>query len=282
MGIPRVRDHRRDGPARPLPHGPRAGRGRRERPRVRFRPPPAAVTAKGYFFYCLSLSVFLQVLLLPLLGAIADYTSLKKRLLTLFSLLGAGATCLLFFVGPGLDFRWGGALFVLANLSFGASVVLHNAFLPEITTADQRDRVSSRAYALGYLAGGLLLAGNLVFMRLAPTLGLRGDLALRLSLLSAGLWWAAFSLPAFRGLRSRRPGRPSPPGRSLVGLAVAELAATLRLLRGRPHTRRFLIAYLVFNDGIQTVIGVAAVFLAQELFVAKGQPATRPSSSASC
>ena len=231
-----------------------------------------AVTAKAFFFHCLSLSVFLQVLLLPFLGAIADYTSLKKRLLALFSAVGAGTTCLLFFVGAGLDFRWGGALFVLANLSFGASVVLYNAFLPEITTEGQRDRVSSRGYALGYLGGGLLLAANLAFMHYAPALGLPGGLALRLSLLSAGLWWAAFSLPVLRRLRSRRPPRPRPPGQSLLALGLTELATTFRLLRGRPHTRRYLIAYLLFNDGIQTVIGVAAVFLAQELFVANGRP----------
>ena len=231
-----------------------------------------AVTAKAFFFYCLSLSVFLQVLLLPFLGAIADYTSLKKRLLALFSCVGAAATCLLFFVGGGLDFRWGGALFVLANLAFGASIVLYNAFLPEITTEEQRDRVSSRGYALGYLGGGLLLAGNLAFMRYAPVLGLPVGLALRLSLLSAGLWWGGFSLPIILRLRSRRPVRATPPGRGLLALGLAELATTLRLLRGRPHTRRYLIAYLVFNDGIQTVIGVAAVFLAQELFVSRGRP----------
>lgn len=229
------------------------------------------ITAKAFFFYCLSASVFLQVLALPLLGAIADYTSLKKRLLACCSAIGACATCLLFFVGGSLDFRWGGALFALANLSFGASVVLYNAFLPEIASDDARDRVSSRGYALGYLGGGLLLAANLVFVRLAPSLGVSQSLALRLSLLSAGLWWALFSLPLFARLRTRREVRPRPPGRGLIALGLSELAASFRLLRGRPQTRRFLIAYLLYNDGIQTVIGVAAVFLTQELFVARGQ-----------
>jgi UMF1 family MFS transporter len=231
----------------------------------------SAVTAKAFFFQCLSASVFLQVLFLPLLGAIADYTSLKKRLLAVFSSMGAGATCLLFFVGAGLDFRWGGALFAVANLSFGASVVLHNAFLPDIASEGRRDRVSSRAYALGYLGGGLLLAGNLVFMRCAPALGMAQGLAVRLCLLSAGLWWGVFSVPIFRRLRTRRPIRARPAGRSLIALGLEELAATLRLLRGRPQTRRFLIAYLLYNDGIQTVISVASVFLTQELFVGQGR-----------
>jgi UMF1 family MFS transporter len=230
-----------------------------------------AVTAKAFFFYCLSASVFLQVLLLPLLGAVADYTSLKKRLLAAFSWAGAGATCLLFFVGAGLDFRWGGALFAVANLSFGAAVVLYNAFLPEIASEDQRDRASSRAYALGYLGGGLLLAANLAFMHYAPLLGLGAGPALRLCLLSAGVWWAGFSIPIFRRLRTRRSARPIPLGRSLLSVGLSELATTLRQLRGRPQTRRYLIAYLLYNDGIQTVISVAAVFLTQELFVARGR-----------
>jgi UMF1 family MFS transporter len=235
--------------------------------------PLRAVTAKAFFFYCLSASVFMQVLLLPLLGAVADYTSLKKRLLAVCSWIGAGATCLLFFVGAALDFRWGGGLFALANLAFGASVALSNAFLPEIASEDQRDRVSSRAYALGYLGGGLLLAANLAFMRYAPRLGLGAGPALRLCLLSAGLWWAGFSIPIFRRLRTRRPERHVPPGRTLLGLGLSELATTLLQLRGRPQTRRYLIAYLLYSDGIQTVIGVAAVFLTQELFVARGRPA---------
>jgi MFS transporter, UMF1 family len=231
------------------------------------------VTAKAFFFYCLSLSVFLQVLLLPFLGAIADYTSLKKPLLALFSTAGALATSCLFFVGAGLDFRAGGLLFIVANLSFGASAVLYNAFLPEITTEDQRVRVSSRGYALGYLGGGLLLGANLLFMNYAPALGLSVGLALRVSLLSAGLWWAAFSLPVLRYLRSRKATRTRPPGRGLVAVGIGELATTFRELRGRSQTRRYLIAYLLFNDGIQTAIAVTSVFLAQELFVAQGRPA---------
>ncbi|MFI5184971.1 MAG: MFS transporter [Vicinamibacteria bacterium] len=230
------------------------------------------VTAKGFAAFCVSASVLLQLLLLPLLGAIADYTSAKKQLLTFFSAVGAGATCLLLFVGAGLDFRWGGALFALANLSLGAATVLCNAFLPEIASPGQRDRVSSRGFASGYLGGGLLLAANLVFMSWAPRHGLTSGLAARVSLLSAGIWWAVFSWPALRRLRTRKPPRPKPPGQSLVSLGLSELAAAFRQLRGRPGTRRFLIAYLLYNDGIQTVIAVASVFLAQELFVAHGQP----------
>jgi UMF1 family MFS transporter len=229
------------------------------------------VTAKSFFFLCVSLSVLLQLFLLPLLGAIADYSHAKKRILVLTGYIGAGATCLLFFVGAGLDFRWGGLLFIVANLSLGATTVLYNAFLPEIVPPDQRDRVSSRGYALGYLGGGLLLAANLVFMRFAPDLGIPRGRAVRLSLLSAGLWWVGFSLITFRRLRARAAARARPLGRSYLAVALSELRGTFRELSRLPRTRSYLIAYLFFNDGIQTVISVAAVFFAQELFVARGR-----------
>jgi UMF1 family MFS transporter len=235
----------------------------------------SAVTAKSFFFFCVSLSVLLQALLLPVLGAIADYSHSKKRLLMLTGYCGAGATCLLFFVGEGLDFRWGGPLFIVANLSLGATTLLYNAFLPEIVPPDQRDRVSSRGYALGYLGGGLLLAANLVFMRFAPDLGIPQGRAARLSLLSAGLWWVGFSLITFRRLKTREPGKARPKGRSYLAVGLSELRGTFRELARLPHTRRYLIAYLFFNDGIQTVPSVAAVFFTQELFVARGREVDR-------
>ena len=230
----------------------------------------AGFTAKSFFPYCVSLSVFLQLFLLPVLGAIADYSSLKKRLLALSCASGAGATCLLFFVGGGLDFRWGGLLFIVANLSLGATSVLYDAFLPDIAAPDQRDRVSSRGYALGYLGGGLLLAANLALVRFAKDLGLSMDLAMRLCLLSGGVWWGGFSLVTFRRLKTRAAARTLPPGRTYLAMGVVELRATLRKLARLPHTRNFLVAYLLFNDGIGTVIAMSSVFLSQELFVARG------------
>jgi UMF1 family MFS transporter len=231
----------------------------------------SAVTAKSFFFFCVSLSVLLQALLLPVLGAIADYSHSKKALLVLTGYTGAGATCLLFFVGAGLDFRWGGPLFIVANLSLGATTVLYNAFLPEIVPPDQRDRVSSRGYALGYLGGGLLLAANAVFIQFAPDLGVPTGLAWRLSLLSAGVWWVGFSLITFRRLKTRQAVKSRPGGRSYLAVAFSQLRGTFRELARLPRTRSYLIAYLFFNDGIQTIIAVASVFFSQELFVARGR-----------
>ncbi len=229
-----------------------------------------AVTAKSFWPLCVSLSVLLQAFLLPVLGAAADYSSRKKRLLMLTGYTGAAATSLLYFVGAGLDFRWGGLLFVIANLSLGATTVVYNAFLPEITAPGERDRVSSRGYALGYLGGGLLLGANLLFMRFANALGFSTSHAMRLCLLSAGLWWFGFSLVTFRRLKARLPGQSLAPGQSYLAAGFAGLRDTFRELVRLPHTRKFLVSYLFFNDGVQTVPTMASVFLAQELFVARG------------
>jgi len=228
-----------------------------------------SVTAKSLFPFCVSASVFLQVFLLPVLGAVADYSHLKKRLMALLCYAGASSTCLLFAIRDG-RYLLGSLLFIVANLCFGGSVVLYNAFLPEICTEDQRDRVSSRGYAFGYLGGGLLLALNLALVVGAPRLGITADLAVRLSLLSAGLWWGGFASFTFSRLAVRAAARPRPEGGGYLAIAGSELRDTFRELVRLRHTLTYLVAYSFFNDGIQTVVAVASVFLSQELFVARG------------
>ena len=233
--------------------------------------PLPPVTAKSFFTLCVSLAVGSQVILLPVLGAIADYSHLKKRLMAIFCYTAVVANCLLFFV-EGNRYVLGGLLFILANLCFGAAMVFYNAFLPEITTEDQRDKVSSRGFALGYLGGGLLLALNLGLMNFAPLLGLSTGMAVRLSLLSAGVWWGLFAVITFKRLRTRAPNREMPVGKNYLTIGFTELGSTFRELKRLRHTLRYLIGYLFYNDGIQTVISAASVFLTQELFVSRGLP----------
>jgi UMF1 family MFS transporter len=223
------------------------------------------VTAKSLPTLCVSISVGAQVFLLPILGALGDYSNLKKRLMALFCFLGVAATCLLFFIQGNL-YLAGGLLFIVANICFGASVVFYNAFLPEITTEDQADKVSSRGFAYGYLGGALLLVVNLLLVLQAERLGLSTGLAVRLSLLSAGIWWGGFSLITFSLLRSRSAKKNLPPGKSYLSAGFSELGATIRELRRLPLTARYLLCYLIYNDGIQTVIVAASTFLEQELF----------------
>jgi UMF1 family MFS transporter len=241
--------------------------------------PLGSVTAKSFFTQCVSIAVGSQVFLLPILGAVADYSRLKKRLMAVFCYGGVVSTCLLFFVTG--DLYWlGGLLFILANVCFGAAVVFYNAFLPEITTEDMRDKVSSRGFAWGYLGGGLLLALNFLLVaqaaRVFGPLGLsEGDargLAVRVSLLSAGIWWGGFAVITFRRLKSRAPEREMPKGRSYLTIGFTELVSTFRELGRLKQTLRFLVGYLLYNDGIQTVISAASVFLAQELFISRGLP----------
>ena len=222
------------------------------------------VGAGSFFPYVVSLSVLLQVLLLPITGAVADRTQNKKQLLALFAYLGAIATMGLYLT-QGSAYLLGGLLFLIANLSFGASIVVYNAFLPEIAEPDERDRVSSRGWALGYLGGALLLVANLALFSAHESLGLSEGHAVRISLLSAGAWWALFTLIPLKTLRSRRTLHSSEQGVAVVTAGFGQLLDTLRASRAYPHTLLFLAAYLLYNDGIQTVITLTATYGTEEL-----------------
>jgi UMF1 family MFS transporter len=229
-----------------------------------------SVTAKSLPSLCVSISVGAQVFLLPILGALGDYSDLKKRLMALFCYIAVLCNCLLFFIQGNL-YLWGGLLFIFANVCFGASIVFYNAFLPEIVTEDQTDKVSSRGYAYGYLGGAILLTLNLVLVLGAERLGISQGLAVRLSFLSAGIWWGGFAVITFLNLKSRPKTKLLPPGKGYVAAGFMEIFDTVRQLRRLPITLRYLLSYLVYNDGIQTVIFAASAFLEQELFP-KGNP----------
>jgi UMF1 family MFS transporter len=222
------------------------------------------IAAESFFAYCVSASVFLQVFILPLLGAIADYSHLKRRMMLLFAAAGALSTIGIFFITGDL-YVLGGLLFIVANLAFGASIVFYNAFLPQIASPDQRDRVSSFGWAMGYLGGGLLLLLNLILFMTSEALGISSALVARISIASAGVWWLAFGYFSYTRLRERGAQRALPAGESYLGVGVKQLRQTLGELRRYPMTLRYLLAYLVYNDGIQTVIAMASVFAAQEL-----------------
>lgn len=217
------------------------------------------VAPDSFMPYCISASVLLQVLFLPVLGAIADYSHLRKQMLRLFATLGALATLAMFFVEGSLWWL-GGLLFILANLAFGAALVFYNAYLPDLAGPEQQDRVSSFGWAMGYLGGGLLLLFNLLFFQFRDRLGIPDGLAVRLNLASAGLWWLGWSAWTWRTLRPRGAARQLPPGANYLSVGLGQLRHTFSQARRFPHTLRFLLAYLIYNDGIQTMIAVAAIF----------------------
>lgn len=222
------------------------------------------VAPDSFLPYCISLSVGLQVLFLPILGAIADYSHLRKAMMRLFATIGAIATILLFFVTGNLWWL-GGVLYMLANLSFGAAIVFYNAYLPDIASEEERDRVSSYGWAMGYLGGGILLALNLAFFIFSEDLGVPADLAVRINLASAGLWWLGFSFITWSRLRSRKAARALPAGETYVSVGFKQLKKTVGEVKKFPETLKFLLAYFLYNDGIQTVIAVSSTFAAAPL-----------------
>ncbi len=221
------------------------------------------VAAGSYFPYLVSLSVFLTVFVLPVVGAIADRSARKKQLMAVTAYIGAAATVGLLFA-TGDRYLLGGALFLVANISFGASVVVYHSFLPQIAEPDRRDSVSSIGWAMGYLGGGLLLALNVVALAFKDSLGVSTADVARFSMASAGVWWAAFTTIPLLTLRNRPPVAGPRQGAALVD-GFRQLWHTLRELKAYPLTLFFLIAYLIYNDGIQTVITLASVYGAEEL-----------------
>nr|MDQ3321681.1 MFS transporter [Acidobacteriota bacterium] len=233
-----------------------------------------AVTAKNLFSLSITVSVFAQVLFLPILGGIADYSNLKKRMMAFFCYLGVIAGCLLFFVTDA-NYLLGSALLIVSNLSFGAANVFYNAYLVEITTEDKRDFTSSYGFACGYVGGIIMLVLNILIVQNAESLGLTTGLAVRLSFLAASLWWGIFALITFYLIKSRGAAKSLPEGSNLVSIGFSEIGETFRQLKKLRYTRRFLVASFCYNNGIQTIITSASVFLAQELFVSRGEEASQ-------
>jgi UMF1 family MFS transporter len=240
-----------------------------------------AMNPRSWFPYMVSLSVILQVFILPAIGAIADHTHRKKFFFGLFALAGATFASLLFFLSATKgNYLMGGLTFVLANLCFGVGVVLYNAFLNDIAEPEERDAVSSRGFAWGYLGGGLLLALNL--WQFSTAADADKDIVVRFILLQAGLWWAVFTLPALvtlpgaRGTGARGTGDggtgdggTGDAGRvamhATVKRSFSQLWQTFRHMAGYPQTLQFLVAYLLYNDAVQTVIVMAAPYGQEEL-----------------
>lgn len=217
------------------------------------------VSAGAFFAYAVSASVILSVVVMPMAGAAADRTGRKKPLLAMAAYLGAAATAGMFFL-DGDRYLLGGFLLIVANASLAVSMVLYNSYLPQIAPPQERDAVSSRGWAFGYAAGALVLVANLVLFLAHDTFGVSESTAVRICLASAGVWWGAFTLVPLRRLRDRKvpPSEASARG-------WRQLASTVRDMRRHPHTLSFLLAYLVYNDGVQTVISQASVYGSEEL-----------------
>lgn len=215
------------------------------------------------FFYAIPASALIQILTLPILGAFVDRSAHKRRWLATTAYLGALLTIGMFFIVPGA-WRTAVVLVILANIAFQASIVVYDSFLPTISKADDRDRISSRGWALGYIGGGLLLALNLAIYLFEPA-GISGALAARVSLASAGVWWAVFTIIPLTMLEDGPAIQIESGNRTVVRGAFSELIRTTRGLADYPETVRFLVAFLLFNGGVSTTIVAAGSYAISEL-----------------
>ncbi len=209
---------------------------------------PAVATYR--FALATTLALAVVAVVSPPLGALADRTGAKKRLLALFTGLGAAAVAAMFFIGPG-DWLFGAVLFAIANVALNACFVFYDALLPHVARPGEVDRVSTAGYALGYVGGGVLLAFNLWWIASPATFGLpEGTLPARLAFVSVAIWWAVFSLPLFKQVKEPPPVRA--PRRSA--------AQALKELGRYPQALLLLAAFLLYNDGIGTIIRLATVY----------------------
>jgi len=222
---------------------------------------PAPV-ATSRFAWATTWSILIVAVIAPFLGAVADYAAMKKKLLAVFLAIGATATAAMWFITRG-DWLFALVLFVVSNVGVAGSIVFYESMLPHLVGEDELDRVSSAGYALGYIGGGLLLAINVVMMSRPGWFGLPDrETAVRASLASVAIWWVVFSIPLFRDVpepprRLERDERPS--GNSLI-TGAKRLMETLRELRRYRQAFMLLLAFLVYNDGIQTIIRMATIY----------------------
>jgi UMF1 family MFS transporter len=219
---------------------------------------PSAAIATAYWSTGLSISLLIVAVLSPILGTISDVMRGKKRFLAIFFGMGIVATGLLVLVETG-DWLLASILFILGRIGFTAANVFYDAMLPHVAREEDRDSVSTRGYAMGYLGGGLLLAINILMIQFLP-----GTLGPRLSFLSVAVWWAVFSIPIFLRV-------PEPPaatakftsGWLIVKVSFRRLWRTLKDIHQYRELFKYLLAFLIYIDGIGTIISVAAIYGAE-------------------
>jgi UMF1 family MFS transporter len=214
-----------------------------------------------------TLSTIVSAVVLLFIGALVDRSAHPHRWLAGTAWIGAISGSLMFFL-VGDNWQLGAWLMIIGAFSFGASTVVYDSILVRISGPDERDRVSSRGWAFGYVGGGLLLALNFLLMTFYDKLGLDYGMAIRLSLLSAGVWWGAFTIIPVLGLRKLPKEVPI---EVVHRNPFAQLASTFSEMKRYPQTLLFLLAFLFYNDGIQTVIVASSLYATKELGMATNQ-----------
>jgi UMF1 family MFS transporter len=207
--------------------------------------------------WTLSLSMMIVVVICPVIGALADYSGKKVRFLLFFCYIGSGLTMLMVFLTVGM-WQMGMLLFVLSNICFVGGNVVYNGLLIDVAPSeDDIGFVSGFGWGLGYMASFLMLLFNLILITYeSPS----PEWAVRLSLLSVGIWWAVFAIPTFLWVKDRAEPKPLPEGQSLLTAGFSQIRRTAQSLPRHPEMLTFLGAFFLYNDGIQTIISQSATF----------------------
>ena len=221
---------------------------------------PAEVTAR--FSLITTISVAAIAIAAPILGAIADHSGIKKRLLAAFMVIGVSSCAAMATIGRG-DLALASALFFIGNIGVSGSLVFYDSLLPHVAPARETDRVSSAGYAMGYFSGGVMLLINLAWILSPATFGFADSAAAtKAAFVAVAIWWAVFSIPLFRNVPEPQAGGEKHGG-SVIGAAFGRLGQTFREIRKYRHAFLLFIAMLLYQDGIQTVIRMSSVYGAE-------------------
>jgi UMF1 family MFS transporter len=225
--------------------------------------------AASYWSLANGIGLAIATVLSPILGTISDYAAVKKRLLGVFMGVGVSACALMYLIQRG-DLLLASILFILANVGMQGSYVFYEALLPHVAKKEEMDRVSTAAYAIGYVGGGILLALNLAWISKPALFGLpvvhdlspAGTLPARLAFLSVAIWWLLFSIPLFLYVKEPpvKLEEDERKGMNPVKVSFVRLAETFRELREYKQAFLMLVAYLIYSDGIGTITRMAATY----------------------
>lgn len=226
------------------------------------------MTGGAIWSFLVAGGAFVLFLIMPVLGAMADFSSAKRAYLRVFAFLGAGFTFAIFFVPSG-SVPLFLLVFIVSQVGFVAANVFYDGYLPIIATDDTIDRVSSKGFALGYIGGGIYVLFAFVLIVLADqeVIGLSLDMATRISIAGAGVWWVLFTIYALKRFPSDGISQPIPAEYAgqpdLVAYARIGLARTIKTglrLRQFPQLLLFILAFMFYNDGTQTVINISGAY----------------------
>lgn len=223
------------------------------------------LSATSLWGYASGLTSLLVLFTAPILGEIADKSHRKKTFLMTFCFLGSFMTSLLYFSGPS-DIFYTLIIFCLAQYCFVGGNVFYDSFLPLLAKGSEMDRLSGQGYALGYLGGGILLALNILFIQFNEVVGVDKGTAVKLSLTSAGIWWALFGSVSFMLVHEEK-GNNAEPGSFLEDAVEGfkKIKETMKAVSAHRNVLLFLVAYMIYNEGVQTVIRMSSIYGKDEL-----------------